>query len=154
VSKNCQDYQPFHHFKYVQFHCGKKLKMLSSSCSEIHNTWWLVKGWRWNWRTVLNEINQAQGHFHSFKPVSHQCPGAGLWRPGAEYMLSVLCSEGGKEMKTSAYCCLQWVYCPMVQKNHMLALPMCPYTWVLRESVWERSSAVNKSNSAHLKTSH
>jgi hypothetical protein len=125
--------------------------MLSSSCSEICKAWWLVKGWRWNWRTVFNEINQTQSHFHSFKPVSHHCPGTGLWRPGAEFMLSVLCSEGGEEMETSTYCGLQCLYCPTVQRNHILALPMCPYTWVSPESVWDCWPAVNKSNSAHLR---
>jgi hypothetical protein len=79
------------------------LKFLSSSCSEIYNTWWFsarnLEGigehyaqWnKWSTETVLILVNEFLSHLI-------QCPGASLWRPEAESMMSVPCIEGGIEI--------------------------------------------------------
>jgi hypothetical protein len=123
----------------------------SSCCSEIHNTWWLVTGCRWNWIIVFNEINQAQSHSPFLNPVSHQCPGSGLWRPGVEPMLSVLFSEGREEMETIHTVLYSGFIVPLIRGTISL-FSLCVHTpEPSPESVWGLSHAVNRSRSAHLR---
>jgi hypothetical protein len=122
VCKSCPDYQSFHHFKYVQFHCGKTLKILFLL---FWNTQYMVV----SDRPQMELDNCVQWNKSSTKPFSFfkssfssvpRC-----WPVKTRSRVHAVCALQWRKRRNGnyTYCGLQWVYSHCSEETY----PCSPY---------------------------